>query len=967
MVQRPSVTLTSLRACDLCNRIDRALLSWSQTSGVLDEYVCLVHDEVVTLKDVLDRVFLAVVHPLIDFQALSTPETEKIWHSSFRAIHDCEVTLEGLEQKTRHGELQQQNHDAEDMPLELRRHYMQLLTVLLTLDTYLACITPELIVESLDPKLKIVAAQLAKLEDLHRRQVPSANHRHKLLEDVSDRFAENMTLVLKVNPEQRVSMMGTKAGDMIEALSELEKAQCFSLDRPVDKVDVDAQRVEGIARMLAERVKTRLSLGSDHLGNALESRVDALSSQIIGLEEMWMQYPVDSSFEASAIPTTQEALAVLESAKQARRIAKTILQQRTLIWIGSKRDFTGSVANHEPLSEASQGYIAHCISKLNNSSATSKPQSENPGIPTPKGLDQTNESGESSSGEDDDTLSISTDESESNVTLERPTNERFLEGPLDATTLPSWLWSRGPIVKTAGVDDQVLYRKVPEPSRELRNDTGRLYSLSNWSDLAPAHVTEVDIQLRDLQGSTPLIYAASEGLEHLVETLLSRGADFDAMSLGRRTALMLASERGHAKVVDMLLKKGAYVHNSSEPEGFTALHWAALSGYSDVARLLLRHGASVAARANCTLYTPLHLAALYGHEAVVASLLGAGSDFDGNSWEVDPPLKLAAQMGHRTVVNLLLRRGAELGMEGRSSNQSTRPNPPSIARHNTTDQMLLEQPFLPLQRVPSPWSHSSASTAVSSWRHSTPPKIDQKPMDGLQPQQMFVHSNSPTIAYRERPPRDMPHRPRSALSTHSTASTAYVLEAGPNIYGPSDPRYLVTPQPRHRTPSTEGLPSKHPRLQHLHPQDASYISRTPATLPTPPHSPITQRLPTSTRHVNFAPSPVRESQRRSHSAAPVARPPPAPYPIQPPPLYPVPHAANKPRSYPPPPPRSYSAVAQRRDTPRERKRKERHRKKKQKSTVKGMLSAFGIGSGIESGLDFLGDLDLDVLDGLAFI
>ena len=79
------------------------------------------------------------------------------------------------------------------------------------------------------------------------------------------------------------------------------------------------------------------------------------------------------------------------------------------------------------------------------------------------------------------------------------------------------------------------------------------------------------------------MYAASNGHNQIVTRLLTAGADSIARSTGdsnSSTALMMAAERGHIAVVNILLKEGALPSvNYVNSDGYSALMYAAREGH----------------------------------------------------------------------------------------------------------------------------------------------------------------------------------------------------------------------------------------------------------------------------------------------------------------------------------------------------------------------------------------------------
>lgn len=116
---------------------------------------------------------------------------------------------------------------------------------------------------------------------------------------------------------------------------------------------------------------------------------------------------------------------------------------------------------------------------------------------------------------------------------------------------------------------------------------------------------------------TPLMLAAEKGHLKLVELLLPEVARIGALKsegdqIDQRVyAMGLAAREGHAKVVATLLAKGVPV-DSRDASGETALMRAAMAGSGTVAKLLLKQGANTRLK-NHKKETALDLAKDLGH------------------------------------------------------------------------------------------------------------------------------------------------------------------------------------------------------------------------------------------------------------------------------------------------------------------------------------------------------------------
>jgi hypothetical protein len=91
--------------------------------------------------------------------------------------------------------------------------------------------------------------------------------------------------------------------------------------------------------------------------------------------------------------------------------------------------------------------------------------------------------------------------------------------------------------------------------------------------------------------ATSLYYAASFGIEHVIEALLEQGAEVDATG-GRlgATAFHAAALRGHQRVMEILFQRGADP-NKKDFINQTALNSVALINDVEMIKYLLEHGA----------------------------------------------------------------------------------------------------------------------------------------------------------------------------------------------------------------------------------------------------------------------------------------------------------------------------------------------------------------------------------------
>uniref|UniRef100_A0A8C5I1M0 Ion transport domain-containing protein n=1 Tax=Gouania willdenowi TaxID=441366 RepID=A0A8C5I1M0_GOUWI len=166
----------------------------------------------------------------------------------------------------------------------------------------------------------------------------------------------------------------------------------------------------------------------------------------------------------------------------------------------------------------------------------------------------------------------------------------------------------------------------------------------------------------DDEGCTPLHYACRLGVHDSVKNMLGLSGDIGLSykSKDKKSALHFAAQYGRINTCKRLLESitDSRLLNEGDERGLTPLHLASRAGHAKVVRLLLHKGALL----HCDYkgLTCLHHAAAEGYTQTMEVLLSASvklldkTDEDGNT-----ALHIAAKAGHTAAVKLLLNRGAE--------------------------------------------------------------------------------------------------------------------------------------------------------------------------------------------------------------------------------------------------------------------------------------------------------------------
>jgi len=163
--------------------------------------------------------------------------------------------------------------------------------------------------------------------------------------------------------------------------------------------------------------------------------------------------------------------------------------------------------------------------------------------------------------------------------------------------------------------------------------------------------------LSDPKGKAALAVAADLGHAAVVEALLDAGASDAVPSSGGWSAAMLASFRGHAEVLSLLLAQPGACPAAADACGITALHAAAMKGRVAAAELLLDAAPEGVNTTDVLGRTPLMLAATAGSVDTLHLLAGRGAALDQTADDGKTALHWAVIAHRPRAVEALLKLG----------------------------------------------------------------------------------------------------------------------------------------------------------------------------------------------------------------------------------------------------------------------------------------------------------------------
>ena len=182
--------------------------------------------------------------------------------------------------------------------------------------------------------------------------------------------------------------------------------------------------------------------------------------------------------------------------------------------------------------------------------------------------------------------------------------------------------------------------------------------LQSWKS-RPSFKT-LDVNDRNEEGMTALMFAAENNSPEVVLVLLDAGADANAKDEQDMTALMRAvAKKSSKEIIVMLLDAGADA-NAKDKENVTALMFAVENNSPEIAQVLLDAGADANAKDKKKRTVLMRAVKKKSSPKLVKMLLGAGADVNAQDEKKRTVLVYAARYSDLEMMKILVDAGADI-------------------------------------------------------------------------------------------------------------------------------------------------------------------------------------------------------------------------------------------------------------------------------------------------------------------
>lgn len=164
---------------------------------------------------------------------------------------------------------------------------------------------------------------------------------------------------------------------------------------------------------------------------------------------------------------------------------------------------------------------------------------------------------------------------------------------------------------------------------------------------------EPEVGSNEGDGMTPLMVACDKNHAEIAEILLNYGANVEAIFMNGATPLYITCHLGNEKITELLLQRGANP-NVIDKQGTSVVHLACRKGNVNILQLLLQHGVSMFARLPDG-RSPWDLAFQRRQEQILHVLMQHGFNIQQSNL-----FSMACRKRDMWAINWLLKNGADI-------------------------------------------------------------------------------------------------------------------------------------------------------------------------------------------------------------------------------------------------------------------------------------------------------------------